>query len=365
MQRLQVNREQAGRRALALIANPNQFNSMEQNWQNPPMNRIRYVGAPDPFAGTTYYPPGSNRPSNTTEQTRSELLPGLKEGLRLCPVERSRGVNTWMTPAKLYENRIDISPFGIWFDASELIQILDKMKDATIPFLLNWFKDSKTSASVISGKIQSLIKLRSEFELKHSRYVTLANIVSSDSPEKVHVIDEYHNLLVDLPKLRELILNPINISPGSDPIVVPVKPPVQILIAPEVNRLCPHMRGLGKAVPMVKVKLMGQALDASEHGIWFDNGELEALLLKLPKRNSGIRAFIASFLQQGNIPDHIHQAIADHITLIRARDQAHAELGQARASQNVQMEKTLLDRFEQLNSKIQVAYDITPDSLKD
>ncbi len=292
-------------------------------------------------------------------------MPGLKEGLRLCPVDRSRGVNTWMTPATLYEIRIDISPNGLWFDAGELNKVLDEMKDAAVPFLLKWFKDSKTSASVISGRIQSLINLRSEFEIKYSRYLTLENIVRSDSPEKVHVIDEYHNLLVNLPKLRQQILNPIDITPGKSVPPAGVGKPDLTKITTEVPRLCPHMRAFGKSVPMTKVKLMGQLLDASEHGIWFDNGELEALLLKLQNRNNGILSIIANFLRQGKISDHLREAIADRITLIRARDQAHAELGQARASQNVQMEKTLLDRFNQLNSKIQEAHDITPDSLKD
>lgn len=309
-----------------------------------------WVGSADAGAGWRATTPGV--PSSS-----------LSEGYRLCPVDRGRGVNTWMAPTLLYGVRIDISPNGIWFDANELNRILDSMKSDTVPFLARWFKEYKTNASPVSDQINAFIRVLLDFASKERRYQELALIMQRGGPEKAVVVSEYERLSGEIQAMRQQLLKPIDITPGKK-VEVPKPQPQPGPIPTEGYRLCPHARAYGQSVVMAKVKLLGQVLDASEHGIWFDSGELVTVLQSFQNRPTGILASISNFLRQGNVIDHLRYAVAERLNLIKLKEQKQKELEQARAAHNFPMEQSLMEEYVQLGAKIMEAYDITPTSLR-
>ena len=351
---------------------------MDQQYQQPgagptsgSAQRLGYTAARPNFVGGVPQHDGTSYGGQWAGAIHAPIS-RLSEGFHLCPVDRGRDVNTWMTPVVLYGVRIDISPSGLWFDANELIQVLKSMNGQALSFLSRWFKDYKANTALVSNQIKTVVDLRLDFDVKHIRYQELAAILARGGPEQIHIIDEYRNLSAELLKLKGAILQPIDITPGKE-VKIPVRSSGPGPVSSEGYRLCPQARVYGQSIVMTKIKLLGQTLDASEYGIWFDHGELGALLQGLQKRNGGILAAIANILRQSKISDDLQKAVSHRLALIKLRDQTHRELEQARAVRLVRVvdvpiddsqERLLTEKYVRQNAELMEAEDITPPSLR-
>jgi hypothetical protein len=109
-----------------------------------------------------------------------------------------------------------------------------------------------------------------------------------------------------------------DVAPGK---AISVKLPVLPAVAD--LKFCPVEWARGRKIIMARVKLFGEVIDASRHGLWFDEGELVSILKKVQAKDRGTLDKFKQLLNSGRILEDIKEQVDARSAEVRERDEAH------------------------------------------
>ena len=150
-----------------------------------------------------------------------------------------------------------------------------------------------------------------------------------------------------------------------DPAEIGPKPPNPVLKAenklPQDLKFCPVARAQGESIIMARVKLAGEDIDASEHGLWFDKDELVNILRIVQKKHGTVLDGLKKFLRGQGALDKLKEEVASRIAKVKERDVAHKQLKEKAALNQFGPEYNgLQDTYNRLNEELNKSVDITP-----
>jgi hypothetical protein len=206
-----------------------------------------------------------------------------------------------------------------------------------------------------------LVEFRKQYDEQYQRYLELHSIVQSGGPDKEKSIGEYRNITQNLKVIEGKIKEGIDITPGK---TIPVKLPVlPVAAAPGHTDLkfCPVEMARGQKIIMARVKIFGEDIDASRHGLWFDEGELVSILKKVQAKDTGIMAGVKSFLRGEGIKGALGKQVDARIAKVKERDEAHEKmLANQKMQQFGEEYKGNEERYNRLSRELDSSVDITP-----
>ncbi len=301
--------------------------------------------------------PLPNNPEYIESVTSPETLDKNMKS-KLCPVHKARGQNVYMTPAKLYGTRVDTNENGIWFDPGELLEIVSNIKGETwrdLSSVINRWKNDKDQISIQRDK---LVEMRKQYDEKYQRFLQLNAIVSLGGPDKDRHISEYRALAQELRNKEAQLKKGVDITPGKT-----VTFGKTTLPAPGHTDLkfCPVELAKNKQIIMARVKIFGEAIDASTHGLWFDKDELVKILKIVRAKDEGIIGNIKNWLKGEGIAAAINKQVAARIAKVKERDETHAKWQEKKRLQQFGPDCEALEvKYLSLSRELDGSVDITP-----
>ena len=203
-----------------------------------------------------------------------------------------------------------------------------------------------------------MVEFRKQYDEQYQRYLQLHLIVQSGGPDKDKCIGEYRTLTQNLKVKEGEIKKGINITPGQTvTIVKPVLPPT----GHADLKFCPVERARNQKVIMARVKIFGEEIDASKHGLWFDKDELVSILKQVQAKDTGIMAGVKSFLRGEGIIAALAKQVSARIAKVEERDETHKKLLENQKMLQFGKEyDDLEERYNRLSRELDSSVDITP-----